>query len=84
MRPLGLICAPMKIPKKFFPVVFAFFLTLVMVMIVSGITTALNVGFTHDFFARWLKAWFLTWCVAFPSAIVVAPWARRLTEKITG
>jgi len=74
----------MKIPKKFFHVVFAFFLTLVMVLIVSGITTALNVGIAPDFVARWMRAWFLTWCVAFPSAVVVAPWARRLTERVTG
>lgn len=74
----------MKIPKKFFPVVFAFFLTLVMVFIVSGITTVLNVGITPDFLARWMHAWFLTWCVAFPAAIVVAPFARRLTERVTG
>lgn len=74
----------MKIPKKYYSVVFAFFLTLVMVMIVSGITTALNVGLTDDFLMRWLRAWFLTWCVAFPSAIFVGPWARRLTDRLTG
>lgn len=74
----------MKIPKKFFPVVFAFFLTLVMVFIVSGITTAMNLGITPDFLQRWIRAWFFTWCVAFPAAIVVAPFARRLTERVTG
>ena len=73
-----------KIPKKFFPVVFAFFLTLVMVLIISGTTIALNVGITADFLARWFRAWLLTWCVAFPCALVIAPWARRMTERVTG
>ena len=47
----------MKIPKKFFPVVFAFFLTLIMVFIVTGVGTAVNVGFPPNFFALWMKAW---------------------------
>lgn len=73
-----------KIPKKFFPLVFAFFLTLVMVAIISGITTLITVGFRQDFLALWARSWGLAWCVAFPSALVVAPWARRMTERITG
>ncbi len=78
------MCRTMKIPKKFFPVVFAFFLTSVMVLVVSGITTLLNVGLTPDFLVRWFRAWLLTWCVAFPVAIFVAPLARRLTERVIG
>jgi cytochrome c biogenesis protein CcdA len=74
----------MKIPKKFFPVVFAFFLTLIMVFIVTGVGTAMNVGFPPDFLALWMKAWGAAWMVAFPSAIFVAPLARRLTERVLG
>jgi len=71
-----------KIPRRFFPVVFAFFLTIVMVFIITGVGTAMNVGFPPDFFARWMKAWVASWLVAFPAAIVVAPLARRLTERV--
>jgi len=72
----------MKIRRGFFPIVFAFFLTIMMVFIVTGVGTAMNVGFPPDFFARWMKAWIVAWMVAFPAAIVIAPLARRLTEKV--
>ena len=72
----------MKIRKRFFPVVFAFFLTLIMVFIVTGVGTAVNVGFPPNFFLLWMKAWGAAWLVAFPSAIFVAPLARTLTERV--
>lgn len=75
--------AAMKFPKKYFAIVFAFFLTLVMVLIVTGVTTALNLGFARDFVWRWLQAWFLAWIIAFPSAVFVGPWARRIAERLT-
>ena len=58
----------MKIPKNFFPIVFAFFLTIIMVFVVTGVGTAMNVGFPPNFFARWMKAWIVAWMVAFPTA----------------
>ncbi len=73
----------MKIPRRYLGVVFAFFLTIVMVLLVTGVSTAINVGFPHDFVARWLKSWFASWVIAFPSAIVVGPWARRMAERLT-
>jgi len=72
----------MKVPRKYFAVVFAFFLTLVMVLIVTGVTTALNVGLPTDFMSLWLRAWLIAWIIAFPAAVVVAPWARRLAERL--
>ena len=72
----------MKIPKKFFPIVYAFFLTLMMVFIVTGVSTAMNVGFPPHFFTLWMKAWAAAWLIAFPAATVVAPLARRFTEKV--
>jgi len=74
----------MKIPRRFFPVVFAFFLTIMMVFIITGVATAINIGFPPDFFVRWMKAWIVAWAVAFPVAIFVAPFARRLTERVLG
>ncbi len=73
----------MKLPEKYFAIVFAFFLTLVMVLIVTGVTTLLNLGMPRDFLLHWVRAWFLAWMVAFPSAIFVGPWARRVAERLT-
>ncbi len=72
----------MKIPRRFFPVVFAFFLTIMMVFIITGVGTAINIGIPPDFFVRWMKAWIVAWMVAFPVAIFVAPFARRLAERV--
>ncbi|KPK03937.1 MAG: hypothetical protein AMJ64_14705 [Betaproteobacteria bacterium SG8_39] len=72
----------MRLPKKFFPVVFAFFLTIIMVFVVTGVGTAVNIGFPPNFFALWMKAWGIAWLAAFPTAVFVAPLARRLTEAV--
>lgn len=71
------------LPKKLAPALFAFFLTMVMVLVVTGVTTALNVGFPPDFLAKWLKAWLIAWAVAFPAAMLWAPWARKIVERLT-
>jgi hypothetical protein len=55
-----------------------------MVLIVTGVTTALNLGVPRDFLWHWAKAWLIAWVIAFPSAVVVGPWARRMTERVTG
>jgi hypothetical protein len=74
----------MRIPRRFFPVVFAFFLTIIMVFVITGVGTAVHLGFPPDFIVHWAKAWFAAWVVAFPVAIFVAPLARRLTERVLG
>jgi hypothetical protein len=73
----------MRFPKRFSPVLFAFFLTMLMVFVVTGVTTALNVGFPADFVRRWFEAWLIAWAVAFPTAVFVAPWTRRLVDRLT-
>jgi hypothetical protein len=73
----------MKLPKKAAPILFAFFLTMVMVLVVTGVTTLLNVGVPPDFLGRWLAAWLIAWAVAFPTAIVWAPWARKIVARLT-
>jgi len=73
----------MKIPKRYFPLVHAFFLTAVMVLVVTGVSTVINVGLTPDFLARWAKSWIGAWIVAFPTVMIVGPWARRTAERVT-
>lgn len=71
-----------KLPRKLGDVLFAFFLTLLMVLVVSGVSTALAVGFPHDFLFRWAKAWFTAWLIAFPAAYFIAPRVRRFVASI--
>jgi hypothetical protein len=70
------------LPKRFAPYVFAVLLAGCMTLIVSGITTAINVGVPADFVARWLKAWLPTWAIAFPSLLVVRPFVQKITERL--
>jgi hypothetical protein len=71
------------IGKRYAPLVFAALLAGFMTFIVSGITTALNVGVPSDFVWRWLGAWLPTWGIAFPALLVVRPFVNRLVERLT-
>jgi len=67
------------IPRKFQPIVFAFFMGLLMSCLMSFVVTTFNVGLVDNLIALWLKAWAVAFSVAFPTIIVVAPVVRKLT-----
>jgi hypothetical protein len=71
------------VPRRFAPLLFAALLAGFMTLIVSGVTTALNVGLPSDFGLRWMHAWFPTWAIAFPVLLVVRPLVQRLVERMT-
>jgi len=71
------------IPKRFSPVVFAVLLTGIMTVVISGVATAINVGFPDDFLARWVLAWLPNWAIACPVLLLVRPFVQRLTERLT-
>jgi hypothetical protein len=70
------------IPRKFQPIVFAFFMGLLMSCLMSFVVTTLNVGPVENLLQLWLKAWSVAFSVAFPTIIVVAPIVRKLTETV--
>jgi len=53
-------------------------------LVMSFATTLLNTGFSQSFVMMWMSAFVLSFAVAFPTALIVAPaakWgARRLTQ----
>ncbi len=53
-----------------------------MVFMVTLLVTWLNLGFRHDFFVQWVKAYFIAWPVAATTAFLVMPMARRATDGI--
>jgi hypothetical protein len=71
-----------KLPRKFANVLFAFFLTLAMVLVVSGVSTAIALGFPSDFLLRWGKAWLTAWVIAFPVAHFIAPRVRKFVDSL--
>ena len=62
-----------KLPKKYSGVLFSLYASAVMVLIVSGVLVALNTGIDAGYPLRLLKAYFITWPIAFASLLLVRP-----------
>jgi hypothetical protein len=65
------------IPKKYGPILFAFILSGLMSLLVSGISTYRAAGPVPDFVNLWTSAWLIAWLFALPVVMLVAP----LTQK---
>ena len=70
------------VSRKYQPIVFAFFMALLMSCLMSFVVTTVNVGFVNNLILIWLKAWGIAFSVAFPTIIVVAPIVRKLSEFV--
>lgn len=73
----------MKFHPRYAPVLFGGLLSTVMVTLVSGLLLFLREGLHAGFAVLWLKSFLSTWPVAFPTALVVAPWVRRVVARLT-
>ena len=73
----------MKIPARYSNLLFGGMLSVIMVTIISGAVTLINQGYDPQFFARWFRGFITAWPVAFPSVLVVAPFVRRVVDRIT-
>jgi len=71
-----------KLPARFQDWVFVFFMTLLMGLCISGMTTAMQTGVGTDFVARWLSAFLRTYIIVVPTVLVVTPLAKRLTGAL--
>ncbi|NLJ50865.1 MAG: DUF2798 domain-containing protein [Alcaligenaceae bacterium] len=49
---------------------------------ISGFNTVMNLGFAEDVFYKWLKAWSVSWAIAFPLILIFAPLTRRFVMLI--
>jgi hypothetical protein len=70
------------IHPRFAPIVFGFVLSGLMSLIVSGIATIRAVGLPPDFLTLWMGAWIVSWAVAFPTVLVVAPVTRKVVGRL--
>ena len=73
----------MKINAKHSNLLFAFFMSVLMALLMSGVLTAIHLGFTPDFVAQWLHSFVLAWPIAFPSILAIAPLVRKIVAKLT-
>jgi len=71
------------IPARYSHIVFGFFLSGMMSLIVSAISMLRATEGWNGFFGLWMGAWLPSWFVAFPVVLFVAPLARRLVTRLT-
>jgi len=72
----------MKIPARYTSYVFAFCMSGLMSLLMSGVLTIVNLGPVPDFARLWVQGWLLAWGVAFPCVVVVMPVVRRLVRLL--
>jgi len=53
-----------------------------MSFIMSGAITFINLGLIDHFLAIWFHAWVIAYAIAFPTILLVFPFARKMAIKI--
>ncbi len=74
----------MRIPVQYAPILFGALLSAIMVGLVSAFVLSFTQGIHPGFAAQWFKSCLTTWPVAFPTVTLIAPWVRRIVERLTG
>lgn len=62
-----------KLPKKYAGVLFSFYASAIMVLIVSSVLVALNTGLGAGYGLRVMRSYLITWPIAFASLLLVRP-----------
>ncbi len=70
------------IPKRYEAYAFGFLLSGMMSAVVSMIATIRAAGFTPEVPHLWITSWPISWAVAFPAVLVVAPIVRKILARI--
>ncbi len=71
------------IPRKFSSILFGLIVSMLMTLIVSGVSTFNNIKSSDDFLYLWLDSWYKSWIIAFPIILIVSPLAKKIVQKIT-
>lgn len=66
------------IPARYSGFVALLLTSIVMSCVVSGVSTAHNIGLAPGAVAVWLSAWATSWTIAFPVLLVVVPLVQRI------
>jgi hypothetical protein len=54
-----------------------------MSLFMSATMLLFNTGLTPDFLLMWTKNWAVSTAIAYPTALVIVPLARRVTSRLT-
>lgn len=72
-----------KMKQKYFKYINTLFVVIPMTLIMAFVGTLRNYGFAEDWLLKFLKAWSVMLPVAYFSAFIIIPRARKFAEKIT-
>ena len=67
---------------RFAPILFGLFMAFFMSGIMSLVVTTINIGLVDDLILRWLNSWPMTFAIAFPTIMVVAPMVKRIVGRL--
>ena len=70
------------IPKKYELIVFAFFMSGFMSILMSGVVSYINMGIVSNFTQIWFEAFVKSYSIAFPTVLVVVPIVRKIVNKL--
>jgi hypothetical protein len=71
-----------RLPSRYGALVMPVVLSILMSLVVSGVSTLKSLGIGPAFISTWPMAWFLSWLVAFPTLLVVLPLVRRIVGLV--
>ncbi|QCI65837.1 DUF2798 domain-containing protein [Phreatobacter stygius] len=71
-----------KLPARYAAVAMPLILSVFMSAVVSAIATLKSIGLVEGIAWIWLRAWSVSWLVAFPTLIVALPVVRRIVAAI--
>lgn len=66
-----------KLPHSALRFLIPFFLSFAMSCIISLISTLKSVGWADFVVSHWAQSWMFSWCVAFPTVLILLPLVRR-------
>ncbi|MDO7209496.1 DUF2798 domain-containing protein [Acinetobacter nosocomialis] len=68
-----------KLPPKALNILIPFFLTFIMSGVISVISVIKSIGINTALIDIWLPTWLYSWTVAFPTALIVLPLAKKFS-----
>jgi len=72
---------PVSTPTRL-RVIFAWLMSGLMSLLMTGWIGWINAGISPDFLARWAHAFVLAWPAAFTIVLIAAPTVQRLTQRL--
>jgi hypothetical protein len=72
-----------KLSKKYYTLVFGVIMGFIMSVLTSLAVTIINIGIVSNFFEMWFDIFLTTSSIGFPMTIMITPFVKNITDRIT-